>query len=152
MSQNRSGYPPSPRQDKNPYPSLNPYAAQSSGVKQGGTSPQNNAGYPSIDGGYGRRDSQGANRQSYTNQKLPDAVRLNFRRSITEEQQPGGIYIPGFIRQNPMMGGKCGLCEESYPKESLDCIGTCGHDFCIDCLNSYCVYKIDTRNDVTCPQ
>lgn len=34
----------------------------------------------------------------------------------------------------------------------MDSLGNCTHVFCHNCLNTYCVYKINTMEDVICPK
>lgn len=34
----------------------------------------------------------------------------------------------------------------------MDSIGECEHKFCGDCLNMYIVYKLNTMEDVVCPE
>lgn len=33
----------------------------------------------------------------------------------------------------------------------MDCIADCGHLFCNECLQKYCVYKINVMEDASCP-
>ena len=34
----------------------------------------------------------------------------------------------------------------------MDCVADCRHRFCFECLNSYCIYKINIMEEVTCPK
>lgn len=34
----------------------------------------------------------------------------------------------------------------------MDRLGNCDHLFCLECLQKYCVYKINVMEDVTCPE
>lgn len=45
----------------------------------------------------------------------------------------------------------CKMCENKVEQEDTDCIGDCGHNYCNNCLNKYCIYKISVNEDVICP-
>ena len=89
-----------------------------------------------------------------SNDKLPFSFKMaiiNKRRDQNEATTFSALPIPAFVKDKFITTSTCSFCAKSYLKKQMDRFGSCGHEYCIYCLNTYCCYKIDVMEQVACP-